>query len=64
MKNIALFLLVFLSGLIYGQAQPYLLLISFDGFRWDYLNRDITPNLDEVIQNGVRYVIPSTYIPF
>ncbi|KAB5555670.1 hypothetical protein PHYPO_G00036750 [Pangasianodon hypophthalmus] len=37
-----------------------LLLISFDGFRWDY-DRDVdTPNLDKMAQDGVKatYVIP------
>ncbi|XP_028331993.1 ectonucleotide pyrophosphatase/phosphodiesterase family member 7 [Gouania willdenowi] len=38
-----------------------LLLISFDGFRWDY-DRDVdTPNLDKMAQEGVkaRYVTPA-----
>ncbi|CAG5117815.1 unnamed protein product [Candidula unifasciata] len=30
-----------------------LLLISFDGFRWDYLSRTDTPNFDRIIKNGV-----------
>ncbi|CAL1538506.1 unnamed protein product [Lymnaea stagnalis] len=30
-----------------------LLLISFDGFRWDYLNKTDTPSFDEIINNGV-----------
>lgn len=37
-----------------------LLLISFDGFRWDY-DRDVdTPNLDKMAQDGIKatYVIP------
>lgn len=37
-----------------------LLLISFDGFRWDY-DRDVdTPNLDRMAQDGVKatYVTP------
>ena len=31
-----------------------LILISSDGFRWDYLGRVPTPNLDRLIANGVR----------
>lgn len=54
MKKTFLFLLIFLSEIIFSQTQPYVLLVSFDGFRWDYLNRNITPNLNEVIENGVR----------
>jgi len=49
-------ILVFLFSSIFisAQSQPYVLLVSFDGFRWDYLNRDITPNIDTVISSGVR----------
>ncbi len=50
-----IFLFFFLAPFfLNAQTQPYVLLVSFDGFRWDYLNRNITPNLDEVIQDGVR----------
>jgi len=34
-------------------ANP-LLVISFDGFRWDYLQRTLTPNFDKLIKNGVQ----------
>lgn len=34
---------------------PRLLLISFDGFRWDYLSKvNKTPNFDRVISGGVK----------
>lgn len=35
-------------------AKPYVLLVSFDGFRWDYLHRGITPNLDSLASAGVK----------
>jgi predicted AlkP superfamily pyrophosphatase or phosphodiesterase len=35
-----------------AQTKPYVLLVSFDGFRWDYLNRGITPNLEKVRTEG------------
>jgi len=38
---------------IYSQSQPYVILISFDGFRWDYANRGISPNIDRVKKEGV-----------
>jgi len=68
MRKIILFLLIFLSALINGQTQPYVILVSFDGFRWDYLNRDITPNLNDVIEGGVhasslRPISPSKTFP-
>jgi predicted AlkP superfamily pyrophosphatase or phosphodiesterase len=59
---------LFLSILLSAQPKPYVLLVSFDGFRWDYLNRNVTPNLDKVIENGVRAnsfrpVFPSKTFP-
>lgn len=36
-------------------TQPTLILISFDGFRWDYLDKKVeTPNFDAIIRNGVK----------
>lgn len=43
-----------------NKARSKLLLISFDGFRWDY-DRDVdTPNLDQMARDGVKaeYVTP------
>ncbi|XP_042363365.1 ectonucleotide pyrophosphatase/phosphodiesterase family member 7-like [Plectropomus leopardus] len=43
-----------------GSTRNKLLLISFDGFRWDY-DRDVdTPHLDKMAQDGVKakYVTP------
>lgn len=34
--------------------SPPLILLSMDGFRWDYLDRVETPNLDRLIARGVR----------
>ena len=37
-----------------------LILISMDGFRWDYFDKTETPNFDEIIKNGskARALIP------
>lgn len=35
-----------------GRAK--LLLLSFDGFRWDYINRVPTPNFDALMEEGVK----------
>jgi predicted AlkP superfamily pyrophosphatase or phosphodiesterase len=35
-------------------GAPILVLVSIDGFRWDYLDRGITPNLSALAANGVR----------
>ena len=49
-----LFLLVLTS--INIAQKPYVLLVSFDAFRWDYLNRNITPNLEKIYAEGVRAI--------
>ena len=54
-RNIYFFLLfLFFVPVINSQSQPYVILISFDGFRWDYCNRGITPNMDLLIKEGVK----------
>jgi len=37
-----------------AQKKPYLLLISLDGFRWDYLEKYKPPNLIAFVENGVK----------
>ncbi len=54
MKKVFVLLLVLFS--IVSAQQPYVLLISFDGFRWDYLDRGITPVMKDMEQNGVRAI--------
>jgi len=36
------------------EPENYLLLISFDGFRWDYMDKTDTPNLDRLVATGVK----------
>lgn len=38
----------------WGQAQPYLVLVSIDGFRFDYLDRYPAPSLSALAASGVR----------
>ncbi len=53
MKNFLLALSVLiLFGCSPEKKQPQLLLISFDGFRADYLSKTETPNFDRLIKNG------------
>ena len=42
-------------------TDPILILVSFDGFRWDYINRYPTPNLNALARAGIRAkeLIPS-----
>ncbi len=40
--------------------KPYVVMLSLDGFRWDYADMAETPNLDEIAVNGVKaaYLMP------
>jgi predicted AlkP superfamily pyrophosphatase or phosphodiesterase len=60
--------LLLVLAVLAGQAQtppvglkPTVILISFDGWRWDYQNRYPAPNLQRLIARGVRAegLIPS-----
>jgi len=43
-----------------AQSPPTVLLISIDGFRWDYVDRIATPNLHLLMREGVRAeLVPS-----
>jgi len=33
---------------------PYVVMLSLDGFRWDYIDLFDTPNLDRIVETGVR----------
>jgi len=36
------------------QGKPYLILVSIDGFRWDYMDRYPTPNMDRIAAAGSK----------
>lgn len=42
--------------------ESYVLLVSFDGFRWDYADMYETPNFDQLASEGVKAnrLIPSS----
>ncbi|KAG7262050.1 hypothetical protein CRUP_017803 [Coryphaenoides rupestris] len=43
--------------------RPKLLLVSFDGFRWDYVDRVPTPNFHDLQREGVKVeVVENAYI--
>ena len=39
---------------VHTELSPTVILISLDGFRWDYQDRTDTPHLDYLSENGVR----------
>ena len=66
-KYFELIVLIIVIGLVSIEKSkelnqnPYVILISFDGFRHDYVQKYETPNFDEFIKNGVaaEAMIPS-----
>ena len=48
------------------REKPKLLVVSFDGFRWDYLDRlDVTlKNFEKFLENGVRAEVKYWYESF
>ncbi len=44
-----------------SDLRPTVILISFDGFRWDYMDKTETPHLQSLAKNGVkaRRMVPS-----
>ncbi|KAM6366726.1 ectonucleotide pyrophosphatase/phosphodiesterase family member 5 isoform 4-T4 [Alca torda] len=53
-KVLAIFLLFLPSALFLQPAQSRVLLVSFDGFRWDYIYKVSTPNFHYAMENGVH----------
>jgi len=65
---LAALIVILFAALSYSQTEPYVILISYDGFRWDYVNRGITPNINSFINEGVKAssfkpVFPSKTFP-
>ena len=55
MLKISIYLIIVnISALIYAENDQYVLLVSMDGFRADYLEITDTPNFDKLANNGVR----------
>lgn len=52
------------GGNHHDHENSKVIIVSFDGFRWDYLSRTKTPNFDRIIQNGVqaRYGLKNAFI--
>ncbi len=41
--------------------RPYVVMLSMDGFRWDYTDITNTPNFDKIEQNGVRAEMQASF---
>ncbi|XP_053140055.1 ectonucleotide pyrophosphatase/phosphodiesterase family member 5 [Hemicordylus capensis] len=53
-RFLAICTLLFPGALCYLPDQPRVLLVSFDGFRWDYIYRVPTPNFHSIIESGIH----------
>ncbi|KAH0621799.1 hypothetical protein JD844_023433 [Phrynosoma platyrhinos] len=53
-RFLAICMLFFPMTLCFLQDQGRVLLVSFDGFRWDYIYKVPTPNFQYIIKNGVH----------
>ncbi len=51
---LALLILASCSAQQKKSEENYLVVLSLDGFRWDYVDRAHTPNLDYLAENGVK----------
>ena len=66
MQRISLVFIIVLCTLF--SKENYVLMVSFDGFRYDYIDMCDTPNFDKIAQNGVKAdalipVFPSLTFP-
>lgn len=53
-KFLTFLFLVCLTTMAQVQKKPYVVLVSLDGFRWDYPDYFHTPNLDKIKKGGVK----------
>ena len=54
-KIIFLFVLAaFFAAACSQPEKPYVIVVSLDAFRWDYCNLYDTPNLNKIVERGVR----------
>ena len=51
MKKVFLILVLFINC-IFGQSKPYVILISIDACRWDYLSRGVSPTITKLKEEG------------
>ena len=68
MKFKLIFLIFIIDCILFCNNKPYILVVSLDGFRYDYSNKVNTPNLDYIQKNGVKSkslkpVFPSLTFP-
>lgn len=53
MKRLILLIFLYITGYSFAQTDNYTVIVSLDGFRWDYPLFYSTPNLDRMAEQGV-----------
>ncbi len=48
-----IFICIFIFNIVFSNDEAYVLMVSFDGLRHDYIEKVSTPNFDKVKKNGV-----------
>lgn len=61
MKKIIFILCLILSVSTYSKSQNYTIIVSLDGFRWDYPQIHNSPNIDSIASKGVQSVMKPSY---
>ena len=59
MKNITILIIGVITLFLFSSCEkkadaPYVIMLSMDGFRWDYTEMASTPNFDHIAQMGVK----------
>jgi len=55
MKKVCILSIIFFSLCLFLSAEtPYVIVVSFDGFRYDYVDKTATPNFDYLKENGTK----------
>ena len=52
-QKLIIFFVIFFKVSV-GSDVPYVIMVSFDGFRHDYINKTETPHFDKLEKEGVK----------
>ena len=63
-KMFLTFFMINYISLTFSATIQKVLLISLDGFRWDFQNKTDTPNLDWIIKHGVTSNYVQNVFPY
>lgn len=62
-RPLLLFWLFIITVSVSAQEKPIVVLVSFDGFRWDYPARGFSPNITEMERNGASALMLKPCFP-